>query len=129
MALYKASEAIRKAQKYAGKHGLTDGIHWCYRCHSCSRLITKLEVLESRAAGKANLCPCGSKVVQPTNAKVWEELFLVRCWKLIYAIHTKSVAAAPTPLSPEDQKEADRLRRESARAYEKQIATLVRKSL
>jgi len=128
MALYKASKAIRDAQKYAGQMSLTDGLHWCYRCHSCGRLITKLEVLESRAERRMNLCPCGSRVVQPTNPKVWEELFLVRCWKLIYAIRTKSVAPAPAPMLAEEQKAVDRIRRDSIRAYEKQVVSVIRGS-
>ena len=126
MSLYKVSNVVRKTQRVMGLSGTTDGLHWVYRCASCGRLITKLEVLEGRAAGNANLCPCGSKTVRPTNARVWEELLLPRCWKLIYAIYTHQVAPAPPPLSPEAQTKADRTGKAASRAFDKRMSQLLR---
>jgi hypothetical protein len=58
-----------------------------YRCYNCQRLITKLEIIdrwEKAEAGNPEngVCPCGSGKISPTNAKLWEELFLPRVWKL-----------------------------------------------
>lgn len=121
------SRAVKEAQREMGRNGITDRLHWVYRCHSCARLITKIEILEARSAGRINLCPCGSKVIRPTNAKVWEELLLPRCWRLIYAIYTQSLAPAPPPMSKEDQREADRIGKAANRAFEKQQVEMARR--
>ena len=128
MALYNVSETVRNAQKQMGRQGVTDRLHYVYRCYSCARLITKLEILEARAAGRVELCPCGSKMIRPTNAKLWEELCLPRCWKLIYLLHTKQIAPAPPPPTPEEQEEANKLGIRATRAFEAQMAQMVRQS-
>ena len=120
------SEAVRRTQREMGRQKITDHLHYCYRCTSCSRLITKLEILGGRCSGSADLCPCGSKTVRPTNAKLWEELLLPRCWTLIYAIYTHQVAPAPEPLSPEEQKKADRTGKAASRAFERQLSQMMR---
>jgi hypothetical protein len=107
--------------------GMTDRLHYCYRCNSCGRLITKLEILDARIASRANLCPCGAKTISPTNAKWWEEVFLPRCWKLIFAIYTKRVALALQPLSTQAQAEADRVGRAANREFEKNLSEMIRK--
>ena len=61
-----------------------------YRCVGCHRLLTKLEIIEvwesQEAAGittgSKGICPCGSGKVSPTNAALWEEIFLPRVWRL-----------------------------------------------
>lgn len=121
MKLYDVSETVAKAQRELGRRGETDRLFYCYRCYDCHRLITKLEVLEGRAQGRPNLCPCGSRKVNPTNAKWYEELFLPRCWKLIFAIRRKRIAPMPPPPTPEEQAEADRMAREAMRAFEAQM--------
>lgn len=121
------SRAVREAQRKMGQEGITDRLYWVYRCHSCARLITKIEILEAWGKGQPNLCPCGSKVIRPTNAKVWEELLLPRCWRLIYAIYTKSLAPAPPPLSKEEQREADRIGKAANRAFEKHQVEMARR--
>lgn len=105
MRIYNSDE-VRKTQEALAEAGQTDHIQYCYRCDACRRLITKLEVLEARSAGRISLCSCGSKIVRIANAKVWEEFLLPRCWKLIYAIYTKKVAPPPSPPTLEEQEEA-----------------------
>jgi hypothetical protein len=59
-----------------------------YRCQGCKRLLTRLEIIESWERSESTgvrfsgICPCGSGKIGPTNAKLWEELFLPRVWKL-----------------------------------------------
>ena len=126
MSLYRMSETVRRTQREMGRQGITDRLHWVYRCTSCGRLITKLEVLDQRSSGSADLCPCGSRSVRPTNARWWEELLLPRCWKLIYAIYAHRIAPAPEPLSKKAQDEADRTGRAASRAFEKHMSQLLR---
>lgn len=60
------------------------------RCYKCGRLITCFEILHAWSqppppAGcgdHAPICPCGSRHVNPSNPKLWEELFLPRVWKV-----------------------------------------------
>jgi hypothetical protein len=61
--------------------------HLAYRCQSCNRLITKLELLDAwtrseRDGVNHSICPCGSGRISPTNPTLLEELFLPRVWKL-----------------------------------------------
>jgi len=48
-----------------------DRFYLAYRCQRCMRLITKLEMLEWRAAaggrGRGNVCLCGGGRISPTN--------------------------------------------------------------
>lgn len=119
--LYNVSQEVIDAQKVLGKTGITDRLHYCYRCYACARLITKLEVLEGRSQGRIELCTCGSKLVRPANAKIWEELFLPRCWKLIYAIYTKQIAPAPPPPTVEEETLAKKMARQAMYAFNKQM--------
>ena len=121
MRLYKASDAVVEAQARMGREGQTDRLFYCYRCYLCSRLITKLEILEARAAARLNLCPCGSRKIQVTNAKVWEELFLPRVWKLFIALKLKRIALPPPPPTPEEQAEAARVAQKAMYAFETQM--------
>ena len=120
------SEAVRESQREMGRSGVTDRLHYCYRCTSCGRLITKLEILGGRCSGSVNLCTCGSRTIRPTNAKWWEELFLPRCWRLIYAIYAHRIAPAPESLSKEEQAEADRVGRAASRAFERHVSQVLR---
>jgi hypothetical protein len=126
MSLYRVSDVVRKTQRIMGLSGTTDRLHWVYRCTSGGRLLTKLEILEQRSSGSADLCPCGSRTIRPTNARWWEELFLPRCWKLIYAIYAHRIAPAPEPLSKKDQAEADRTGRAASRAFERHMSQVLR---
>ena len=59
-----------------------------YRCFSCGRLITKLELeatwtrAEQSDTEQKGVCPCGGGQLRPSNAKLWEELLLPRVWRL-----------------------------------------------
>jgi hypothetical protein len=61
-----------------------------YRCYKCGRVITKLDIQAiwsippppKGCNDHVPLCPCGSRHVSPSNAKLWEELILPRIWKL-----------------------------------------------
>jgi DNA-directed RNA polymerase subunit RPC12/RpoP len=111
------SRAVADRQAELVRTDQTDRLYYCYRCFSCGRLITKLEVLAAREADRINLCPCGSRTVRPTNAKIWEELLLPRCWKLIYAIRTHRISGPPEMLTPQAQGEADRKARKKLREF------------
>lgn len=62
--------------------------HLVYRCYKCGALLTKYEILDIWERAEATLetviglCKCGSRMIQPTNAKLWEELFLPKVWKV-----------------------------------------------
>ena len=127
MSLYRASKIVKQDQRTRAIEGRTDGLHWLYRCTSCGRLITKLEILEARTDMKSNLCSCGGKTIRPTRSKWWEEVFYPRCWKLIFAIYMKRIAPRPDPLPASEQAEADRVGREKTRAFDREISRLVRK--
>lgn len=129
MRLYSTTSETRKAQRELGAAGVTDRLYWCYRCRACTRLITKLEVISAQSMGRANLCPCGSKTVSPTNPKWWEELLLPRCWKLIYAIYMKRIAPAPPPMDSEELAEANRVGKKATRAFEKQMSDLIKRGV
>jgi len=124
---FKVDDVTRETQRHMGEHGLTDRLHYVYRCKSCGRLITKLEILEARFARRVNLCVCGGKVVSPTNALWWEELFLPRCWKLIFMIYTKRISLPPQPLSASAQAEADRAGHAANREFERRLSDTLRK--
>lgn len=68
-----------------------------YRCHSCGRLITSLQIeqgwikAEKFNEGKpvteqkhGDMCSCGSRHVKPSNATIWEELTSPAIWWLWY---------------------------------------------
>lgn len=118
MQLYKASDTVVEAQAKMGREGKTDRLFYCYRCHLCQRLLTKLEILEARAAGRLNLCPCGSRKIQVTNPKMWEELFLPRVWKLFIALKLRRIAPPPPPMSPEEEAAAARVAQAAIHAFE-----------
>ena len=69
--------------------------HLAYRCISCRRLLTCLEIEatwekaerilslpSSSVRPSASLCSCGGRHIRPTNPTLAEELFLPRVWKL-----------------------------------------------
>jgi len=64
-----------------------DHFYLCYRCLRCTRLITKLEMLEWRAAadgrGRPNICPCGSGRISATNPTDEESERMLSVWQLI----------------------------------------------
>lgn len=121
MRLMKVSSLVAEAQAILAQKRMSDGLYYCYRCFDCARLITKIEVIEARGRGDLALCRCGSRKVKPTNPTVWEELFLPRCWKLIYAIHTQKISLMPLPPSVEQQTDAERVARAALRAFEEQL--------
>jgi hypothetical protein len=58
-----------------------------YRCYACHRLLTHFEIEKRWQRAEAGdpqngVCPCGSGKISPSNAKLWEELFLPRVWKV-----------------------------------------------
>jgi DNA-directed RNA polymerase subunit RPC12/RpoP len=120
-----SSEMILKQRELASV-GETDGLHYCYRCYICGRLVTKLEILEAHSAKRINVCPCGSKQIQITNPKRWEELLLPRCWKLIAAIYLKKISLAPQPPTHEEQQARDRAGRAAMRQYDRQVAQMMK---
>jgi len=121
------SKVTKAAQREKARLGSTDGLDYVYRCHACGRLITKIEILEQREEHRATICPCGSKAIRTTKAKIWEELLLPRCWRLIYAIYTKQLAPVPLPLTPEETAEKNRVGREKNRAFDKMLSQMLRK--
>lgn len=64
----------------------------CYRCDMCGKLLTRRQIARrwqwltdnpveaSKCVGA--LCACGSRVIRPTNPKLWEELLLPSVWEL-----------------------------------------------
>lgn len=68
--------------------------HPLYRCSSCGRILTRHEIvgkwqkLEESGTFDASICVCGSRKVNPTNPKLWEELFLPRVWKEAWLLRT-----------------------------------------
>jgi hypothetical protein len=54
-----------------------------------------LEILE-RMSGPTHICPCGSDKFHSSNFKWWEELFLIRSWKMFLAIRRGELAPPPT---------------------------------
>jgi len=111
---------VAQLQQKMARLGKTDAIYYCYRCDSCKRLITKIDVLEARIHGRMNVCPCGSRVMKVTNPKIWEEIFFPRCWRLIAAIYLKRIAPPPPPPTPEEQAEARRVKAQAMAAFERQ---------
>lgn len=118
---FHVSNAVVEAQRALSLQNETDRLYYCYRCRDCGRLITKIELLEGRFIGIANTCPCGCRRMNPSNAKLWEELLLPRCWKLIFAIYTHRIAPPPARMTEEEQAEANRTARAAMRAFERQM--------
>lgn len=73
----------------------TDGLFYTNRCGKCGRALTKIEIYE-RWNVPGGICPCGSNKFHSTNFKWWEELFLIRSWKLWWAIRKGLLPPAPT---------------------------------
>lgn len=115
MTWFRVSDTVKAEQRRKALAGETDKLHYCYRCKSCGRLVTKIEILERWGANQVSVCPCGSREIRITNPKLWEELLLPRCWKLIFAIYTKRIAPPPNPPTAEEQAEADRMARAALR--------------
>ncbi len=68
---------------------MSDKFYLVYRCDACRRVITKLEMLEWRAAyggrGRGNVCLCGGGRIRPTNL-LPEERWKPRVVKLRLAV-------------------------------------------
>lgn len=60
-----------------------------YRCHSCGRLITKIEEHETLLGRRQTICPCGSRHYRPSWPKLQEWLLprvLVFTWKRLWGV-------------------------------------------
>lgn len=81
----KQVEAAEKEPKFEGRLR-----YLAYRCKSCGRPLTKLEILarwdrmEVEGGKESALCPCGSRMITPTTFKVWEELLYPKIWRLFW---------------------------------------------
>lgn len=76
--------------------GPSDGLHYTHRCLSCHRALTKLDIVNRLASGDP-ICTCGHGRFRPTTFKWWEELFLLRSWRMYFAIRRGELAPPPTP--------------------------------
>lgn len=123
-----ASQETADRQRQLRASNQTDRLHYCYRCYDCHRLVTKLEVLWAQGTDRPNLCPCGSRKVKPTNPLWWEELFLPRCWKLIYAMYTRRLSGPPEPMTAEEQADADRTARAAMLRYQRDVIDSMKKT-
>jgi hypothetical protein len=72
----------------------TDRIFDVYRCKGCTRIITKVQILEMMTTGK--LCSCGSGQITPTDLAGLDWL-LPRVWKLMYYRLAGKLAPPPEP--------------------------------
>lgn len=125
MKLMNVPYAVREAQRRLARAGESDGLHQVYRCYSCRKFVTKIDILEARSHGRAEVCPCGSAKIQPTNTTFRDEISSVKMLKLVWAVHTKQLAPPPNPPTLEEQKEADRVAHEALRAFERQQLEIV----
>jgi hypothetical protein len=73
---------------------VTDQIFDVYRCKGCTRIVTKLQILEMMKTGK--LCPCGSGQITPCDLFGFDWL-LPRVWKLVYYRLMGKLAPPPPP--------------------------------
>ena len=94
-------ESVETAPESRLGDGPSDGIFYTNRCGNarepgCNRFLTKLEIL-SKGNGPGSVCPCGSYNFRSGNAKWWEELLLLRSWRLWWAIRTKAIPPPPGP--------------------------------
>ena len=69
---------MEKVQQIRMKMGLGESDYDFYRCHSCKRLLTRLEEItayskESKFPGK--ICTCGATKYTPTNLKWFEWVY------------------------------------------------------
>jgi NAD-dependent SIR2 family protein deacetylase len=66
------------------------------RCTKCSRVVTKLEILDRLEGRKAlPICPCGSNSIRPSNP-LWWEYFLPRMIRLAFGVLTGTVKPGVT---------------------------------
>jgi hypothetical protein len=72
----------------------TDYIFYTYRCKSCTRVVTKLQVLAMMSGQSFKLCPCGGSQIAPCDL-VGSDWFQPRVWKL--AIYHLLGRLAPPP--------------------------------
>ena len=72
----------------------TDNIYMVYRCKGCTRIVTKVQIIEMMTTGK--LCPCASGQVTPCNLSGLDWL-LPRVWKLVLWELLGYLAPSPEP--------------------------------
>lgn len=77
----------------------TDGLFYAYRCKSCQRIVTKLQVLAMMEGTTGDLCPCGARQISPCNITGLDWL-LPRVWKLILAVYRGKLAPEPAASRP-----------------------------
>lgn len=78
----------------------TDHIFYTYRCKSCQRIVTKLQVLRMMTgATKGRLCKCGGSQIAPCDLAGLDWL-LPRVWKLVLYHFLGRLAPPPEPSLP-----------------------------
>lgn len=78
----------------------SDYIFYTYRCKSCTRIVTKLQVLDLMSGkSKGGLCSCGGSQIAPSDLTGTDYL-LPRVWKLVLHILTGRLAPPPEPSRP-----------------------------
>ena len=125
MRLMKVPDSVRQEQRRMALAVETDGLHQVYRCFNCSRIVTKINILEARARQEAAVCFCGSAKIQPTNTSLWEELTSIKMLKMVIAVYTKQLAPPPLPPTVEVQKQTDRVAHEAMRVQERMAVEAV----
>ena len=77
----------------------TDNIFLAYRCKSCLRIVTKLQVLALMSGTSGHLCVCGGNQIAPCDI-VGLDWLQPRVWKLAYAYLRGQLAPPPEASRP-----------------------------
>ena len=74
----------------------TDHVFYAYRCRKCTRIVTKLQVLDKMGGKDVRLCPCGSGQIAPCDL-AGADWLLPRVWKLVLYYLLGRLAPPPEP--------------------------------
>ena len=77
----------------------TDHVFNVYRCKSCTRVVTKLQVLAMMTGKVPRLCACGGSQINPSDL-VGADWLLPRVWKLVLYYLLGRLAPPPEPTRP-----------------------------